>query len=149
MGPTSVLWVPGGPHVGPMNLPIKDAGPTASSVPTTKLGRHISFEFFHLSVILHNVKLNCIISGGFAWCFKLNIFFPLMKAFIKLWWLHNLYSTKLHSSLTCYFIAIDYLRTNVQSVLLAISKPAMIQYIPRNMHTVLLCFALLRLCNRS
>ena len=33
--------------------------------------------------------------------------------------------------------------------LLSCHQPSEVQYIPRNMHTVLLCFALLWLCNRS
>ena len=49
---------------------------------------------------------------------------------------------------TKYFSKIPY-RTLIQVRYRKVHTVTNIQYIPRNMHTVLLCFALLWLCNRS
>ena len=57
-----------------------------------------------------------------------------------------------HISLAMRPSVVHKLKGNVEKIWIIIkkyNKTICIQYIPRNMHTVLLCFALLWLCNRS
>ena len=63
--------------------------------------------------------------------------------------LHNHNKAK-HNKTVCIFLGI-YCNLNQQKRPLHSNDACseMLQYIPRNMHTVLLCFALLWLCNRS
>ena len=49
----------------------------------------------------------------------------------------------------CHVIAVSNKVSFMVSVISPVPLTHCVQYIPRNMHTVLLCFALLRLCNRS
>ena len=74
--------------------------------------------------------------------------------YMKCWMRFNQFLHKLHASISCCLF--HGLFTPVKCATTPITQPSrlksalsQLQYIPRNMHTVLLCFALLWLCNCS
>ena len=159
MRPTWVLSAPDGPHVGPMNLATRDhILATRGSLTPRKMTFQRHMWQKHL-IYCSTIDLSSKYPTGSWACFIIQYSWyvftsPLVHGVsvicstnesIYYYWRHRratISSTQTSSSI------IKWVYTNDNAYFLQ-KDNLTIQYIPRNMHTVLLCFALLWLCNRS
>ena len=97
-----------------------------------------------LSTILHLQLQNFVSCGRDKPCRQESDFYLILDPWIKLIWFDKsrAWFRLWHGDISIY------LRSFVEKPFWCIFI-SYLQYIPRNMHTVLLCFALLWLCNRS